>query len=93
MLVLFGIIAMIFLYTGWHFERHRKQEHERFELRMKILQQNMAKGNQQNQLYQNKIELMTDFHKQYAHRRTELEQSIYTLNYQMLELISQNKND
>lgn len=92
MLVVFGIVALVFLLTGWLFERHRREQHRHFESRIEALQQSIAQCHRQNQLYQNKIELMTDFQKQYAHRRTELGQSIYALNYQMLELIEKNKN-
>jgi hypothetical protein len=91
MLILLGFIVVFLVLVVLVFQRNFRREQHRFEQRIQMMRQTIVDYNLQNQRQKIKLELCDDFKDEFSKRRITLGESIFALNHQMLELISQKK--
>jgi len=92
MLVLFCFMVVVFLLIVLAFEYNFRREQHRFEQRTQAMRQTIIDYNHQHQRQKVKLELCDNFNEEFSKRRVTLGESLFALNYQMLEIISKAKN-
>lgn len=81
LILLFGLGLSVFLY------RQTQRERWHFEQRVHRLHQAITASNKKTQQLQNQLALWEDFERDFSVRRKTLNQSLYTLYEETLELI------